>query len=233
MFFSSTGTKKFNHVPVELLDLQSQQDNEGKRFYQTPNGVWYPSITTVLSYMNKDSLMAWRKRVGEEEANRISSAAMERGTRLHSICENYIKNDLDLKSISPFDMPMFKSIKPILDSNIDKIHAQEAALYSEYLSVAGRVDLVANYDGKLSIIDFKTSRKVKKKEYITNYFMQAAAYAVMFEERTGLPIGRIVIIMAVEDEPPIVFVEKRDNYIFDFIKFRRSLDIKLDTKQLV
>ena len=233
MFFSANGFKKFNHTQIELLDLESQEDKEGKRFYKTPKGIWYPSITTVLSYMNKDSIAAWRKRVGEEEANRISFAAMQRGTRLHSICENYIKNQLDYKTISPFDIDMFKSIKPILDQNIDKIHTQEAALYSEYLAVAGRVDLVANYDGKLSIIDFKTARKPKKKEYITNYFMQAAAYAVMFEERTSLPISRIVIIMAVENEPPIVFVEKRDNYIYDFIKFRKSLNNVLDSTGLL
>jgi len=134
------------------------------------------------------------------------------------MCEDYINNELDIKKFQPVDRETFQSIKPVLDTHLNNVYAQEVPLWSEYLGVAGRVDCIAEWDGRLSVIDFKTSRKEKKKEWISNYFQQASAYCVMWEERTGIPIDQIVIAIAVDRCPPQVFVEKRDNYIKECIQ---------------
>jgi hypothetical protein len=208
----------FIHTPPpSVVEIDTVTVN-GKRYYATPEGNRYPSITTVLSVLSKQSIMEWRKRVGEEEANRISTQAARRGTKVHSMCEDYLNNELDLKKFLPADKQTFLSLKPLLDEKISNIHAQEIALWSDYLKVAGRCDCIAEWDGKLSVIDFKTSRKLKKKEYISSYFQQASAYAVMYEERTGIPISQIVILIAVDDEEPQVFIEKRDNYIWKCVE---------------
>jgi hypothetical protein len=207
----------FIHTPPpSVVEIDTVTVN-GKRYYATPEGNRYPSITTVLSVLSKQSIMEWRKRVGEEEANRISTQAARRGTKVHKMCEDYLNNELDLKKFLPADKQTFLSMKPLLDEKINNIHAQEIALWSNYLKVAGRCDCIAEWDGKLSVIDFKTSRKLKKKEYISSYFQQASAYAVMYEERTGIPISQIVILIAVDDEEPQVFIEKRDNYIWECV----------------
>lgn len=208
----------FTHVPTQLTELNTVSAN-GKRFYQTPSGELFPSVTTVMSIMNKDAILEWRKRVGAEEANRISSKAARRGTKMHTVCENYLGNK-DLGNVMPDTLGLFKSIQPIIDKYIDNVYAIEAPLYSEHLKVGGRVDCVAEFDGKPAIVDFKTSSRIKTEDKIQNYFMQCAAYAVMFEERTGIPIPRIAIIMAVENEEPLLFVKKRNDYIDDFIELR-------------
>jgi hypothetical protein len=208
---------KFKHVelpPSLEYDLPTETIN-GKRHYRTPEGNAYPSITTCLSILSKQAIMEWRKRVGEEEANKISTQAARRGTNVHQMCEDYINNELDPKKFMPNERYMFNSIKPVIDENINNVYAQEVALYSDYLGVAGRVDCIAEWNGKLSVIDFKTSRKPKKKEQIGNYFQQASAYCVMWEERTGIPINQTVILIAVDDEEPQVFIERRDNYIYE------------------
>jgi len=208
----------FNHVSIEIPEIQTETINGG-RYYVTPTGVKYPSITTVLSILSKKAIMEWRKRVGEEEANKISTQAARRGTNVHQMCEDYLNNKpyINHKTM-PVDKEMFATLKPFLDKHINNIHTQEATLYSDYLGVAGRVDCIAEFDGRLSVIDFKTSRKLKKKEWISNYFQQASAYCVMYEERTGIPIDQIVILIAVDGEEPQVFVEKRDNYIKECMK---------------
>jgi len=210
----------FKHVK-ELKDFASDKTApDGSRKYFTESGAAYPSVTTVLGYQTRDSIMQWRKRVGEEEANKISRQASTRGTKIHLLCENYIDNEeVDISKLSMLDLAMWNSFKPVL-SRIDNIHAQEIALYSDHLRLAGRVDCIAEFDGKLSIIDFKTSRKPKKKEWIDNYFAQAAAYSIMYEERTGTPINRSVILIAVEDEEPQVFIERRDNYVHHLLHAR-------------
>lgn len=208
----------FTHVPTMLTEL-STVNSDGKRFYQTPDGELFPSVTTVMSIMNKDAILAWRKRVGAEEANRISSKAARRGTKMHTVCENYLGNK-ELGNVMPDTLALFKQIKPMIDEYVDNVYAIEAPLYSEHLKVGGRVDCVAEFDGKPAIIDFKTSSRIKTEDKIQNYFMQCAAYAVMFEERTGIPIPRIAIIMAVENEEPLLFVKKRNDYIDDFIELR-------------
>lgn len=210
----------FKHVK-ELKDFASDKTaSDGSRKYFTESGAAYPSVTTVLGYQTRDSIMQWRKRVGEEEANKISRQASTRGTKIHLLCENYLDNeDVDTSKLSMLDKIMWQSFQPILN-RIDNIHAQEIALYSDHLRLAGRVDCIAEFDGRLSIIDFKTSRKPKKKEWITNYFAQAAAYSIMYEERTGTPINRSVILIAVEDEEPQVFIDRRDNYVHHLLHAR-------------
>jgi CRISPR/Cas system-associated exonuclease Cas4 (RecB family) len=206
----------FEHKQFELKELETETI-DGKRHYVTPNGK-YPSITSVLSVLSKDGIIAWRKRVGEKEANRISTQAARRGTNVHQMCEDYLNNELDQKSFLPHERGMFYPLQKALDKSIGTVYAQEAPLYSDYLGLAGRVDCVAEWDGRLSIVDFKTSRKLKKKEWITNYFQQATAYAIMWEERTGIPIDKLVIAITVEDEDePQIFVEKRDNWVKDLI----------------
>lgn len=215
----------FKHVGCDIdYDLETVTVN-GKRFYKTPEGLLYPSVTTITSQHGKDKILEWRKRVGEEEANRVSARASGRGTRVHKLCENYLNNEDDFaRNTMPDALVMFKSIQPILDQYVNNIHALEIPLYSNHLKVAGRVDCIAEFDGKISIIDFKTASKPKEVKWILNYFMQCAAYAVMYEERTGIPVPRIVIVIAVDNESPQIFVKKRDEYIGEFIKYREIYD---------
>ena len=208
----------FIHEPVELgyFDLTAETTDKG-RLYTDPDGNKYPSITTVLSILSEDAIRAWRARVGEEEANRISKQASSRGTTVHNIIEKYIANDPDfIKDEMPHNIQTFKDVQPILDECVTKVYQQEAPLYSKHLGLAGRVDLVGQWNGVDSIIDWKTSRKFKKKEWISNYFMQCSAYAIMWEERTGVPIKQLVVCIA-GDMGPQVFIEDRDNWTKDLI----------------
>jgi len=201
---------------------QDETREDGSRVYVNALGVGYPSATTVLGVLNKDSINKWRERVGEEEANRISKQASTRGTKIHALTEAYLKNedvDFDGVKASLLDREMFNKFKDILEP-IDNIHCQELALYSDYLRMAGRVDCIAEYNGVRAVIDFKTSNRLKKKEYISSYFMQATAYAIMYEERTGIPVPFIIILIAVDGDEPQVFIEKRDNWAEKLIEAR-------------
>lgn len=214
----------FNHVTVNKFDKLDQiTRDDGVRFYQTPSGRKYPSITTILGAQSKQGILDWRKKVGEEAANKISKAATTRGTKLHAYIENYLNNINVLNEMSLFQKELFTSILPELHK-IDNIHVQEQKLYSDHLRLAGTVDCIAEYEGKLAIIDFKTSSRTKKKEWIHSYFMQCAAYAIMYEERTGIPINKLVVLIAVEDDQPQVFVEKRDNWVKELLKCRDSYE---------
>ena len=169
------------------------------------------------------AIQQWRSRVGNEEANRISSQASTRGTRIHQLCEDYLNNaDIDPSKYTLHDAENFKVLKPELDRNIDNIHLQEERLYSDYLKMAGTVDCVAEWKGKLAIIDFKTSRKPKNRDYILNYFCQASAYAIMYEERFNIPVSKIVILISVDDEPPQIFEDYRNNYVKQLIDIREQ-----------
>jgi genome maintenance exonuclease 1 len=204
--------KKFNHYASSLLDLKTE-NVDGKRHYVTPDGNKYISITTLLSNLSKAGIQKWRERVGAEEANRISTKASRQGTGVHSICESYIKNeDGFLDGRMPNEVEMFQSIESLLDC-IDDVHCVEGALYSDELKLAGRTDLIAEFDNQLAVIDYKTSRKIKTWEMCHSYFMQGAFYAMAYEERTGIPINNIVIIMAVENEKPLLFKETKDRWI--------------------
>jgi genome maintenance exonuclease 1 len=209
----------FNRIYHDIPKLERKTSADGSRVYETPSGRAYPSITTITGQYNKQAILDWRKRVGDAEANRISTTAANRGTRIHTLCESYLNNE----HVEPnlFDTETFKAIKPYLN-NIQDIHCLETPLYSDHLEVAGTVDCIAKYNGKMSVIDFKTSKRKKSRDEISNYFMQCSAYAVAFEERTGVPVGKIVIIMAVDDDDTIIFEEKRDEWINDFIDLRKT-----------
>jgi len=205
--------RKFEHKTDLQLEEYLTEEGNGRRLYVTPEGK-FPSITTVLGVLSRAGIAEWRKRVGETEANRISTQAARRGTNVHQMCEDYLNNELDLNKFLPHERDMFSGIKKELDKNVGLVYTQESPLYSAYLGVAGRVDCIAEWDGRLAVVDFKTAGKLKKKEWIHSYFQQAAAYCVMFEERTGIPIDKIVICIAVEHEDEAqVFIEKRDNWI--------------------
>ena len=206
--------KLFEHKEVDLgyKDLTAETGPNGRK-YLAPNGVSYPSVTTVLSILSEEAIQRWRARVGEEEANKISHRASTRGTAVHSIIEKYIDNEENFaEGFMPNILESFQAVQEILDTRIGGVYAQEAALYSDHLGLAGRVDCVAEFDGKLSIVDFKTSRKTKKKEWIEGYFIQESAYAIRWEERTGMPITQLVTIISVDNEDPQVFIEHRDNW---------------------
>lgn len=224
----------FNHVGLKshLPNLKSVSHSR-KRYYLSPEGTIFPSMTTVLGDLKKDVIMKWRQRVGEEEANRISTQAARRGTSVHHMCEDYINNLPYLNRRMPNEIEMFNSIKPILDERIDNVRCQELALWSEHLGVAGRVDCIAEFDGKLSIIDFKTSSKPKREEWIDNYFMQMAGYAIMFEERTGIPVSQVVNVIALENGgQPQVFIQKRDTWVKPLIEAITSYKEKYNHDQI-
>lgn len=211
--------KTFSHTPIQIEDISAISQPDGGRAYQTPEGKLYPSVTTVLAEHTKKGVMEWRQRVGDEEANRVSKRAASWGTRFHSIVEKYLQNNLTGGDVSLWERDIFKVVTPVLD-RIDNIHAQEVALWSHHLRLAGRVDCIAEFDGKLSIIDFKTARREKDASYIQHYFMQAAAYAIMFEERTKIPVNRLNIIIAVEDGMVQLFQSKRDLYVEQLLYYR-------------
>ena len=215
-----------HYVPglPELLPLVTQERG-GKRHYVAPSGHLLPSVTTVLSHFNQKSLVDWRARVGQAEANRISNVASTRGTRFHSLMERYLRNeDNILRDVMPDMKQAFFDIRPTLQK-INNIHYIEAQLYSMSLGVAGRTDVIAEYDGVLSIIDFKTSRREKKEQHIHGYYEQATAYSLMYEELTGTAVDQIVILMSSDGlDKPQIFVQEKGNYI-------ASLKAKIKTFQ--
>ena len=210
---------QFNHVKLDREVPKLTQLNEnGTRYYVTPSGNKYPSITTVLSAYNRKAIFEWRQRVGSEEANKISGKASTRGTKLHKNCEDYINNKNPVFK-TPFETVLFNSIKPTLH-RINNVYAQELRMFSDHLRIAGTVDCVGEFDGKLSVIDFKTANRRKDPSYIENYFMQCSAYAIMFEEIFEIPVSQIVVAIAVEDDEPQVFVEKRNTHVKRLIHYR-------------
>ena len=201
---------QFNHVglldPIEMDTVTI----DGKRYYVTPTGFRHPSVTTVIGNNSRKQkvLAEWRKRVGKEKAQQISTRSSSRGTRYHKIVEDYFNNQLDLEKYKDTPLPvfMFYSSVNLLD-RINNIYLQEAALYSDTLGIAGRVDCIAEFDGELSIIDFKTSAKVKKEEYLYDYYVQECAYACMLQEVYGITVEKLVTIVACEDGESQVSVQ--------------------------
>lgn len=205
--------KQFKHDLITTEDLVTENIN-GKRHYVTPAGKLM-SVTTVLSErLDKTGLLEWRKKVGEEEANRISAQAARRGTAVHDMAEKYILNRDDwANGHMPFHVDSFNALRTLLDAHVDNVRGIELALYSKVLGCAGRTDLVADFDGKLSIIDFKTSRKPKAEAWIESYFLQATVYSMMFERMYGIPCEQIAILVAVDHEEPQMFVKNRADYV--------------------
>ena len=219
----------FTHDLIKLNEL-SVKTEEGKRLYQAPQGKSYPSVTTVTGIISKDDIQAWRQRIGEEKADQITRAATSRGNEVHKLAELYLKNELFSQS-TLFDEPktnnykMFEALSSVLDNKVGIVRAIEAPLYSDVLRVGGRVDLVAEWDNELAVIDFKTSSKPKKERWIDNNFMQSSAYAFMFEELTKIPINKIVIAIALENLGNQIFIKNANDYIQQFIDLRKTYDI--------
>ena len=204
--------KEFSWFPEEFESFD-RKEIDGIRHYVTPNGN-YPSVTTVLGKMlDKSGLDEWRKRVGDEEADRISRLAATRGTNIHNMCESYVRGE-DVDTSMPFNLVMFDQIKKVLDEHVDGIVGCELTLKSDDLKIAGSCDLIALYDGKLSIIDYKTSTKNKMKQWIESYFLQTVLYSYMLWEMTGMMAKQCVIIIAVEEETvPQIFIVKPREYL--------------------
>ena len=197
----------FNHLDVELPKLE-RETIDGVRYYSIPKEsqvLKLVSITSVTSHFNREIFVKWRKRVGEDEAQKITQAATSRGTDMHSLVENYLYNKT-LPAVPPLPDFLFKIAKPELNK-INNIHCLEGPLYSLQLGVAGTTDCIAEYDGELAVIDFKTSKKPKPREWIENYFVQAMFYGMAYYEMTGTPIKKLVIIMACEDGESVVYEE--------------------------
>ena len=214
---------KFEHNP-RCFPLDSEAKMvDGKRVYATPNGEYYPSITTVIGNNAKKQagLAKWRARVGKEKAAAISSRSASRGTKFHSITEDYLNNELDIEKYkdSPLPVVMFEQTKKTFD-RIGNIYLQEAFLYSKHLEVAGRVDLVAEFDGELSIIDFKTSAEPKREAYLYDYFIQETAYACCFQELYSLTVKQLVTIVACENgETQVVIKPPKKEYLLQLIQY--------------
>lgn len=211
---------KFNHVELNLPKLE-RETIDGVRYYKIPDGdelLKFASITSVTSHKNRQFFAEWRKKVGEETANSITKKATSRGTDMHTLCEMYLKNETLLEDILPISQFLFSIAKPYLN-NINNIHALENSLYSRVLGVAGTVDCIAEYTGEskipeLAIIDFKTSKKPKPREWIEHYFVQCAAYACMLYELTGIMVKKFVIIMSCENGECVVYEEyNKQKYI--------------------
>tara|TARA_B100000497_G_C7615350_1_gene369553 strand:- start:425 stop:1108 length:684 start_codon:yes stop_codon:yes gene_type:complete len=219
----------FNHQDVPFVPIE-RESIDGVRYYKvfgTEELVRMPSITSVISWRNRDKFKAWRKKVGEQEANNITRKATHRGTDAHTLIEEYLNNSDTFSDVLPLSQFLFKQAKPELN-RIDNILCQETALYSTELGIAGSVDCIAEFDGELSVIDFKTSAKPKKREWIEDYFVQCAAYACMLYEMKGLIVKKFVIIMTCENGEVEVYEEydkkKYINllgkYITEFVEFK-------------
>ena len=204
--------KNFDHVKLngELPEITTESI-KGKRFYVTPEGNKYPSITTVLSDRNKEGIVKWRESVGNDVANQVLRQAASRGTAVHTLIENYQNNE-ELSKQDVLPVALFVTMKSELD-NINNIRIQEGGLYSDKLGVAGRVDCIAEYKGKISVIDFKTSTKEKKEEWVENYFIQGSAYCEMYEERFLQPIEQVVILIVTEDGAVQTFIKDKRDYL--------------------
>jgi genome maintenance exonuclease 1 len=215
--------KIFKHNLVPEIDIITQTI-DGKRYYVLPDGSKFRSVTTVLSdKLDKTALLEWRKKVGEEQAQRISTQAARRGTSVHSIAERYVLNEEEyIRDSMPSGIDSFNSIKTLLDKHVDNILGVETPLYSVALKTAGRCDLIAEFDGVPSVIDFKTSRKSKKEEWIESYFLQTTVYSMMFEWIYKISIPQIAIMIAVDHEEPQLFVKDRKQYVDRVLEIFRS-----------
>tara|TARA_B100002019_G_scaffold20293_1_gene15536 strand:+ start:239 stop:919 length:681 start_codon:yes stop_codon:yes gene_type:complete len=225
----------FNFVDVDLhehVEVEPVTQN-GTRFYPIPGAdKYYPSVTSITSFKNAQFFQKWRSRIGEEEANRITARATQRGTAFHGLAEDYFKGTVDIDRYlenNPLSVRMFQSAKSTLD-RINNIHCLETFLYSHYLGLAGRVDCIAEFDGELAVIDFKTSTKEKKEDYIEHYFVQETAYAAMFLERSGLKVKKIVTLIATEEGTIQIFekynlddyLQLLKSYIEEFVRGRHA-----------
>ncbi len=224
---------KFSHSPYIDLPRAKQINTPSGRRYQTPDGNVYPSITTVLGDQpeKKKAIAEWRARVGEAEANKIATQSARRGTVLHNLLESYIQGDNNyLKDVMPSTIDRFRLVQKCLDENLQMVYASETPMYSDILRIAGTADLICEWNGEVTVVDFKTARKMKTPDMITDYFLQATAYSIMFEEHTGIECHHFAILMVSDEGEFQVFSGKRNDYVRQLIRvrdqyeWRKSLD---------
>ena len=224
--------KKFNHVgpAKEIVELDSRTTPKG-RFYKAPNGKWDPSVTTVTGHKAIEGIKKWEQRVGWTKAESIRRSSSWRGTKFHGIVEEYFKGNLEkVKESKGLPSYLFGFARETLD-RIDNIHCLEAPLYSDDLCLAGRVDCIAEFDGELAIIDFKTTGTLKKEDWLHKYFVQEAAYAYMYYERTGVEVKKLVTLSVAEDGQTqvvqkydkIPYVDTLCQWIKDYRYFQESI----------
>ena len=205
-------TKYFEHNLLPRLEIP-RVEVDGKRYYVTPNGDRYRSVTTILSKLSAEGIAKWRSKVGEQEANRIASKASNRGTKLHTMMEDYIGNSEDFAlNKMPTTTSLFLDLQPFVDKYVDEVYGIEYPLYSDRLRAAGTSDLICKYNGKVTVLDYKTANKPKREEWIQNYFIQSTAYALMVKERYDLDVEQIVIMIAVDNDSPQVYVKDPSEY---------------------
>ena len=216
----------FTHLN-KLGDFELEANTiDGVRYYTLPSGKKAPSITSITSFYNRQVFKNWREKVGEEQANKITKVATDRGTKFHDLVEKYLSNEdiNSLKDVLPTTKARWIAARDALNK-IDNIHALEKPLYSEYFGIAGRVDCIAEYEGELAVIDFKTSKKIKPEKWLENYFVQETAYACMYYEMTGISVKKIVTLMVADNGDVKVYekTNKRDyiklltKYIKEFV----------------
>ena len=222
----------FVNVDIKIPDVEPVNNN-GIRYYKVPDtDKYFPSVTSITSFKNAQFFKEWRTKIGEDEANRITARATQRGTTFHSIAEDYIRGNLDVDKYignNPMSVRMFQAAKKEIN-RISRVHCLETFLYSHYLGLAGRVDCIAEFDGELAVIDFKTSTKEKKEDWIESYFVQETAYAAMFLERSGIEVKKIVTIIATEEGTTQVFekynlddyLQLLKSYINEFVSFHNA-----------
>ena len=225
--------KKFSYVgPVKELNELECRTSEKGRFYKSPTGKWYPSITTVTGHQSIEGIRKWEKRVGWTEAQKIRRTSSWRGTKYHGIVEHYLKGDLEkVQESEGLPAYLFRSARATLD-RIDNIHCLEAPLYSDDLCIAGRVDCIAEFDNDLAIIDFKTTGSLKQESWLDKYFVQEAAYAYMYWERTGCEVKKLVTLSVAEDGQTqvvekydkIPFIDTLCQWIKDYRYFQESIN---------
>ena len=215
----------FKHVEIEYPTLNREMI-DGVRYYDTPDGQKLVSITSVIGHHNREIFREWRAKVGNEEAKRVTKQATSRGTDFHTLAENHLQNNI-IPEVQPLSHFLFMQAKSDL-SKIDNIHAIEQALFSKELGIAGTVDCIAEFEGELAVIDFKTSKKPKPEKWIEHYYVQCAAYACMLYEMTGIMVKKFVIIMSCENGECVIY-EQHDKrkyinllskYIREFVEYK-------------
>lgn len=218
-------------IDLQLSDLQRlpRRNVNGKRLYETPDGTLYPSVTTITGQMTKKAITEWRARVGEKVANEITTKAASRGTSIHKLCEHYVLGTMDDVKVMPSNKEMFDAMSKHLGDSLGVIKCVEGFLFSDFLRSAGQVDCVGEYNGVMSVIDFKTSKKKKPEAWCQNYFVQEAAYSFMFEQMTGIQIPQLVTIIGVDGQSePQVFIKntkERNQYLLKFLELREAFDL--------
>jgi len=223
-----TSKKTFEYLTTLTFPEMKDEIVEGiGRIYTTPEGKRYPSVTTVIgAASDKTYLEQWKKRVGEEEAKKVSGQATRRGTAVHSLVENYLLNNPTYsKGHMPNNILSFRKIQPHLDAHLGRIAGLEVPLYSDKLRVAGRVDCIAEWEGQWSVVDFKTSKREKARDDIHDYFIQCSAYAMMMFEATGILCKQSVIVMTVDDGDALIFKESTREWLPKFLEIREKVKL--------